>query len=135
MGQDSNTFSKVLKWIFYIPILYAFMLLLKIGLMYTQFWIKDQVTSDGWWSYFIGSLLLSSFWLPYFIEYLIIVWIINLSSKPKIGAAIAITLIVSSMINYYFIADNSFYIAPGLADIVMVGTLGYISFSDTTEYV
>lgn len=135
MGQDSNTLSKVLKWIFYIPVLYAFTLLLKVGLIYTQFWIKDQVNDDGWWGYFIASTVLGSFWIPYVIEYIIIVWIINLSSKPKVGAAIALTLIVLSMINYYFVADNSFYIAPGVADVVMIGTLSYMSFSDTHEYI
>ncbi len=136
MGQadTSNAFSKVLKWIFFIPILYVFMILLKIGLLYAQFWIKDQVHEDSGWGYFVATTVFGSFWIPYLIEYLIIVWIISLCSKPKIGAAIALTLMVLSMINYYFVADNSFYLGPGLADIVMLGALGYISFSDSSDY-
>ena len=84
MGQDSNMFAKVLKWIFFIPILYIFMVLLKVGLLYAQFWIKDQVHEDSGWGYFVASTVFGSFWIPYLIEYFIIIWIINLCSKAKI---------------------------------------------------
>ena len=131
MAKESNHLMTVLKWILYLPLLYAFMALLRIGLTMADLWMGEQIKEDGLWSHVISEwFLYGIFWMPYALQVAIILWITNLCSKPQIGGAIALTLMVLSLVNFYFIEHNRFHLLPGIADIVMIGTLVYVTFID-----
>jgi hypothetical protein len=123
------TAIKVIKWIIFIPVVYFTIGLFKFGALMVQFWIKKQVHEASGWSYFVAETTFGWFWIPYMLLYLLINAEVNgLCTKPKIGAAMILPILVLNSIHFYFISGAEIYTSWVLADLTAYATLGYILY-------
>src|SRR5882724_10722506 len=117
------TAIKAIKWILFIPVVYFSVMLFKFAALMTQQWIKTQVREASGWSYFVAETTFGWFWIPYMLLYLLLnAEVKGLCSKPKIGAAMILPILLLNSIHFYFISEAEAYLSWILSDLTTYAT-------------